>query len=649
MATFAAASGSADERIQRTERRLIDAALAINEAPTLTAALDALARAGHELVDADRVSIVEWDQSLAGGTFVAHSQDPESVGRRVAANAAIRELLAAGTPFVVGPEHVDGMPADISRTALSFGTMLCIPLPGDGRAPASFQAAWDSPISDHDADVAISKLRLLGRLTPLASRAELQRRRAREEARLRTVLEAVPDGLVVRSDEEVIVNSAARALLASDSPGERIGLHDLEGREVPPDDTPMLRAQRTGESQSYVLRVTRYDGVQRVHEGTIAPITDDRGDVFATVTLFRDVTEQHERTWVARQLQQRLFDELPLPCSIVDPETAEVFAANKAFLELIGFDRAHVIGARAPYSWWADGAQRPATPAPGERTSTYEHLYRRADGTPLPVEVTRSVIRDASGAATAVLVVMTDLTERRSYEQQLIQSGKLASIGELAAGVAHEINNPLFAILGLVEFLLLDADPASKAGERLTLIQETALEIKEIVRALLDFARERSDERARISLRDVAHQTVELMRRTSSAKQVELIESYTSDDVDVIGSGNQLKQIFVNLVSNANQALKVGGGGTITIEVWRDGEHACACVRDDGPGMAPDVAAKIFEPFFTTKRDVGGTGLGLSVSFGIARAHGGSLTAHSEPERGAAFTLRLPIAREDAE
>ena len=231
------------------------------------------------------------------------------------------------------------------------------------------------------------------------------------------------------------------------------------------------------------------------------------------------------------------------------------------------------------------------------------------------------------------------------FEQQLIQNGKLASIGELAAGVAHEINNPLFAILGFVELLLLEAEPETKAHERLTLIQDTALEIKEIVRALLDFARERSDERAAISLTDVAEQTVELMRRTSAAKQVDIVERYCDEATPIEGSANQLKQIFVNLISNAKHALK-DGGGTITVEVGRDGESAWTEVRDTGPGLSEDVAARVFEPFFTTRRDAGGTGLGLSVSLAIAEAHGGSLVVRAKPGEGAAFRLRLPLLDE---
>jgi two-component system, NtrC family, sensor kinase len=126
---------------------------------------------------------------------------------------------------------------------------------------------------------------------------------------------------------------------------------------------------------------------------------------------------------------------------------------------------------------------------------------------------------------------------------------------------------------------------------------------------------------------------------------VELIDSYDMSGAPVSASPNQLKQIFLNLIANARQAMP--NGGTVTVDVRQDGDWVLATVGDDGPGVAQAVLERIFEPFFTTKRATGGTGLGLSVSLGIAEAHGGSLIASSEPGRGATFTLRLPVSTEE--
>jgi signal transduction histidine kinase len=231
-----------------------------------------------------------------------------------------------------------------------------------------------------------------------------------------------------------------------------------------------------------------------------------------------------------------------------------------------------------------------------------------------------------------------ELDERAA--QQLVQSGALAAIGELTAGVVHEINNPLFAILGLTEFLLKESEPGSRAHDRLELIQQTGLEIKEMVRALLDFARESADEgRHEVALADVVRSTVELLRRTNADRGLELVEAYEDGGALILARPGQLKQLFLNLLANARQAMP--NGGTVKIRVRTDGGHAVATVADGGPGIDPAVAARIFEPFFTTRPGRGG--MGLAVSRAIAESHGGTLTVHQGAGAGSEFCLRLPV------
>jgi PAS domain S-box-containing protein len=352
------------------------------------------------------------------------------------------------------------------------------------------------------------------------------------------------------------------------------------------------------------------------------------------VAVFRDVTEDHNREFLTGQFLKRLFDELPTAIGVADPETREILSVNLAFLDLVGYAEEEVVGSTPPHPWWATDQELAHGP-------NQETVFRHRDGSLIPVRIVRFGIPDVSGTAVANIALVTDLSEQRRYEQQLLQSGKLATIGELAAGVAHEINNPLFAILGLVEFLLKDAETGTKSHDRLVLIQRTGLEIKEIVRALLDFAREPSDERGPVSVADAARETVELFRRTSAAKASDLHENYTGEDTVVDGSGNQLKQIFLNLLANATHSVG-DAGGQVELAVTREGVWVVATVSDTGPGIPENVLPRIFDPFFTTKRGTGGSGLGLSVSLGIAQAHGGTLLAENRPEGGARFVLRLP-------
>jgi signal transduction histidine kinase len=223
----------------------------------------------------------------------------------------------------------------------------------------------------------------------------------------------------------------------------------------------------------------------------------------------------------------------------------------------------------------------------------------------------------------------------------LARAGKAAALGELTTGVAHELNNPLFAILGLVDFLVTDAEPGSRAHRRLGVVRDTAIEMREVLRAVLDFARESPAGRAPIELTETVRQTVELIRRTSSAKDVELQLQLPSGSAVVVGSRNQVRQSLLHLLANACTAMP--GGGTLRVGLeCRDG-WATVTVTDSGPGVPGELRQRIFEPFFTTRSD--GSGLGLAASRAIAESHGGTLELDGHGP-GATFRLRLPVADE---
>jgi signal transduction histidine kinase len=225
-------------------------------------------------------------------------------------------------------------------------------------------------------------------------------------------------------------------------------------------------------------------------------------------------------------------------------------------------------------------------------------------------------------------------------QDALLEAGRLAGLGELVRGFAHEINNPLFGMLGLVELLLLEAEPGTKAHERLSLVHASGLEIKRITHSLLGFARGEGDTEEAVPLQDVARRATELVRCTSAGKSIELRESYPDAPLSVRGNAARLGQVFLSLIVNAHQALP--SGGTVTVQLERDGDWAVARVTDTGDGIDAEAQPTMFEPFATTKH--GGTGLGLAASLAIARAHGGDLIALSSVSAGASFVLRLPVA-----
>ena len=204
----------------------------------------------------------------------------------------------------------------------------------------------------------------------------------------------------------------------------------------------------------------------------------------------------------------------------------------------------------------------------------------------------------------------------------------------------HELNNPLFAVLGLVEFLLRDAEPGTKAHSRLELIQATGLEMKEVARALLDFAREQPARIEPVALAETIDGVAQFFRLTAAAKGVEFAESIDPEPLLVLGRRNELRQLLLNLFLNAKRALPTGG--TVTVELRRDGADAVLRIADDGPGVPPELGERAFDAFVTSHADTGALGLGLTVARLIARRHGGELEL--EPSSGgASFVARLPL------
>jgi two-component system NtrC family sensor kinase len=251
------------------------------------------------------------------------------------------------------------------------------------------------------------------------------------------------------------------------------------------------------------------------------------------------------------------------------------------------------------------------------------------------------------GALKSFSVELEKRVEERTRElqatrDQLVQSEKLASIGQLAAGVAHEINNPIGVILGFSQVLLKRIPGDDQMHKPLATIEREGLRCKRIVQGLLDFARQSKPNPRRIDLNEVIESVCSLMDHQANAEKIQVVKSYASDLPNVLADQNQLQQVFFNIMLNAYHAMPGGGELRITTRAVANQVHAI--FADNGVGIPAENLGRIFDPFFTTKEVGQGTGLGLSISYGIIEQHGGTIEVDGKAGIGATFTVKLPAA-----
>ncbi len=280
----------------------------------------------------------------------------------------------------------------------------------------------------------------------------------------------------------------------------------------------------------------------------------------------------------------------------------------------------------------------------GSAVDNLEIPVFRHNGAAGQFSISLSPMRDEKGEINSIVVVMTDVTDAASLQAKLMHTEKMAALGQLVSGVAHEVNNPLAAIVGFSDLLIENPAVPEDAKQELGLILQEAQRTQVIVQSLLSFARQMPAQRAPVQVNSILQQTLKLRAYDLSNHGVELNERYAQDLPLTVGDPHQLQQVFLNILNNAYDAIQeVRRPGKIEIATSHTDGHIEIAFCDNGPGLSH--AERIFEPFFTTKEVGKGTGLGLSICYGIVRAHGGEIFARNHTNGvGCTFLVRLPIA-----
>ena len=463
----------------------------------------------------------------------------------------------------------------------------------------------------------------------------------RLESRYSRLVETAHDAIMLAGpDGRVVFANPAAAELFGAPAGQLVGA-GLSALLPDERSESAADANRTG-ARRYEALIRRPAGM-RIADVSVSPL-EERGHPAGLVAVARDVTRERLAAEALRRSERRfraLFNRAPLAIFTLDKDGA-FLGANRAAFRLAGVTSPEPAGRLQDFVIPADWPRVEAELARSLQGEARDFLFqfrRLGGGVRLAAAVTVPV--EEHGGRHAVLAIARDVTDEVELRERLTHSEKMAALGALVSGTAHELNNPLAGIAAMAQALLLDRGVPSDISQALETIRREAMRAARIVTDLLTFARLRPLERREVNLNQLVRDT---FAATPGLAAHGVVWTLGLDPTlpTVVADPDQVRQVITNLLVNATQAMAEAERRDGLVRTWSNADWIGLEVLDTGPGIAPDVLTRIFEPFFTTRAHRQGTGLGLSISHGIIRAHGGEIRGENRPEGGARFTFQLP-------
>ena len=382
----------------------------------------------------------------------------------------------------------------------------------------------------------------------------------------------------------------------------------------------------------------------------LAAISDGLGVLLENARLYEEAKERAREIQRLNDYTNRILDSNPSALAVLNGYR-EVLFVNRSFCEAWGLDEGQVVGKPISQILPLVGLNEIIGESLSSRPedALKEMKYLSYDGSErwMMVSAVPLLASDQADPGEESLLVFSDITEQKQQQERMEEHSRLASVGELAAGVAHEINNPLAAILGLSELIQME-NSAPQAADDAKKIQDAAQRAAKIVQNLLFFARKHEPEKRYLEISTVVDRAIELKSHDLTVNNIQVTAKHSDGVPLTMLDELQLTQVILNILTNAQQAImeRPGPGEITATTQFVDGKIRLS-IADDGPGILPENLRNIFDPFFTTKQIGQGTGLGLSICYGIIREHGGELWAESKPGEGASFHIDLPLVVED--
>ncbi len=481
--------------------------------------------------------------------------------------------------------------------------------------------------------------------------------RREAERRYRELFDNIQEGLffAVPSGHFIEVNDALVRMLGYNDRDELLKIDIPKQLYSSPDRLRHLNEvmQQHGVLRNHEEVLRRKDG-GAIHVLINAfAVPDAHGQVLQYRGLMLDITglkTYQSELQHARDFSEKILNNTQSLILVVD--TAGLISyANRRWYDA-GYEQRQLVG--CPLAELVSPIRRPVladalnSTLSGIAVDNLDLQVLRGDGRVGQFSVNLSPMRDEQGIVTSIVVVMTDITDSAMLQSKLMHAEKMAAVGQLVSGVAHEVNNPLTAILGFADLLMENSDVPESARKDLRVILQEAQRTKQIVQNLLSFARQMPPQRKPVQLNGILRRTIQLRAYDFNSHGVEIVEHLDESLPHVVGDSHQLQQVFLNIMNNAYDAVReTGRPARIEIMTASHGTYVEVSFCDNGHGITqPD---RIFDPFFTTKEVGKGTGLGLSICYGIVREHGGEiLCRNNDGAQGATFIVRLPSVSEPA-
>ena len=489
------------------------------------------------------------------------------------------------------------------------------------------------------------------------------------EEKLRRLFERVRHGLFISSREGKFLdcNQAMIEMLGYSSKEELLKIDLARNLYAHPEDRMKFQAQmeRDGFVKDYEVEFRRKNGGKITVLLTSYPLRGERGEIVGYEGINLDISERKRIEEELRETNEffRNLIESSVDGIIATDMKGRIFIFNKGAETITGCKAEEVVGKIPIGEFYPKGMAKevmkklrsPEFGGVGKLTPIQLTVLNKAKE-PIPIQLSAALVYDRTGKEIASVGIFTDLRPRLNMEKklqethlQLVSSEKMASLGKLAAGIAHEINNPLGGILIYSSLLMEDLPETDPRKDDLARIVQEAGRCKEIVRSLLEFARQTEPRMEPVDINRAITDDLFFLENQALFHNIHIDKHLDPSLPQALGNGGQLKQVFMNIIINAAEAMHGNGELVISTSASSDGKTVFMEFSDTGEGIPAENLSRIFEPFFTTK-DVGkGTGLGLATSYGIIESHGGKIRVKSRVGEGATFMIELPAHPEGKE